>query len=66
MKIESVVLKRIGPVPFWRGETRCLDELDRIYRRAIVQASAALSASRNAGSAQARRVCGVSPTDAAR
>ena len=34
MKIESAVLRRLGPVPFWRGEKRCLDELQRIYKRA--------------------------------
>ena len=34
MKIESAVLKRLGPIPFWRGEKKCLDELNRIYRKA--------------------------------
>lgn len=34
MKIETPVLKRLGPVPFWRGEKKCLDELQRIYNRA--------------------------------
>jgi len=34
MKIESAVLKRLGPVPFWRGEKKCLDELNRIYNKA--------------------------------
>lgn len=34
MKIETPILRRLGPVPFWRGETKCLDELERIYRRA--------------------------------
>lgn len=38
MKIESAVLKRLGPVPFWRGETKCLDELEKIYRRAMESA----------------------------
>jgi len=42
MKIESPVLKRLGPVPFWRGEKKCLDELQRIYRRAEVRARARL------------------------
>ena len=27
MKIETPILRRLGPVPFWRGETKCLDEL---------------------------------------
>ena len=34
MKIESAVLRRLGPVPFWRGEKKCLDELQRIYKKA--------------------------------
>ena len=34
MKIESAVLKRLGPIPFWRGEKKCQDELNRIYRKA--------------------------------
>ena len=34
MKIESPVLRRLGPVPFWRGEKKCLDELQRIYKKA--------------------------------
>ena len=38
MKIETPVLKRLGPVPFWRGESRCLDSLETIYRRAIAAA----------------------------
>ena len=33
MKIETPILKRLGPIPFWRGETRCLDALETIYRR---------------------------------
>ena len=38
MKIETPILRRLGPVPFWRGEKRCLDALERIYRRAIARA----------------------------
>ncbi len=34
MKIENAILRRLGPIPFWRGEKKCLVELDRIYRRA--------------------------------
>lgn len=34
MKIESPVLKRLGPVPFWRGEKKCLTEFNRIYKKA--------------------------------
>jgi len=34
MKIDSPVLKRLGPIPFWRGERRCIDALEEMYRRA--------------------------------
>lgn len=34
MKIETETLKRLGPVPFWRGERRCVEELERIYKKA--------------------------------
>lgn len=43
MKIESPVLKRLGPVPFWRGEKKCLDELNRIYEAAKKRAVEKLS-----------------------
>ena len=36
------VLKRLGPVPFWRGEQKCLSVLEPIYRRAMERARAAL------------------------
>ena len=39
MKIESTVLKRLGPVPFWRGREKCLAELDKVYRAATARAS---------------------------
>jgi len=39
MKIESPVLKRLGPVPFWRGTGKCLDELQRIYKKAAEAAT---------------------------
>ena len=42
MKIETPVLKRLGPVPFWRGEKKCLDELQRIYNRAAEAAESIL------------------------
>ena len=35
MKIETPILKWLGPVPFWRGQVKCLDELQRIYTKAI-------------------------------
>ena len=43
MKIESPVLRRLGPVPFWRGTKKCLPELDLVYRRATEAASRALA-----------------------
>ena len=44
MKIETPILRRLGPVPFWRGEQKCLDELERIYRRAAAHARGASAA----------------------
>lgn len=38
MKIDTPILRRLGPVPFWRGSTKCLDELQRIYTRAALRA----------------------------
>ena len=35
MKVETPVLKRLGPVPFWRGEEKCLDALEGAYRKAM-------------------------------
>ena len=35
MKVDTPILKRLGPIPFWRGEGRCLDELEKMYRKAI-------------------------------
>ena len=43
MKSESAVLKRLGPVPFWRGERKCLDLLSEMYRRAMERAQARLA-----------------------
>ena len=51
MKIESPVLRRLGPVPFWRGTSKCLDELQRIYKKAQEAASVRLS---SGGSESAR------------
>ena len=45
MKIETPILRLLGPVPFWRGEAKCLDELEGIYRRARRAASDRLGAS---------------------
>ena len=38
MKVETPILRRLGPVPFWRGSEKCLDALERIYRRAVAAA----------------------------
>lgn len=40
MKIDTPILKRLGPIPFWRGEKKCLDELQRIYAKAMKKAAA--------------------------
>lgn len=49
MKVETPILRRLGPVPFWRGTTRCLDELERTYRKAVEAARIRLGAAPNAG-----------------
>lgn len=54
MKIDSPVLKRLGPVPFWRGTKKCIPELDLVYRRARQAAEKALS-SENSADLPARR-----------
>ena len=46
MKCESAVLKRLGPVPFWRGERKCLDALGEMYGRAMERAKERLAAAR--------------------
>lgn len=46
MKTEVPILKRLGPVPFWRGEKKCLDELNRIYQRAMEAATAQIGSVR--------------------
>ena len=42
MKVETPILKRLGPVPFWRGTGKCLAELERIYTKAIAAAQTRL------------------------
>ena len=51
MKVETPILRRLGPVPFWRGTTRCLDELERTYRKAIEAARTRLGGVPDAGAA---------------
>ena len=48
MKIETPILKRIGPVPFWRGGEKCLDTLEGLYARAAGKAAKALAGGENA------------------
>lgn len=56
MKVETPILRRLGPVPFWRGTTRCLDELERTYRKAIEAARTRLGGLPDAGAvARTRR-----------
>ena len=47
MKVETPILKRLGPIPFWRGRERCLDSLESIYRRAAEKARRAQWVLRN-------------------
>lgn len=47
MKIETPILRRLGPVPFWRGEQKCLEVLEPIYRRAIEAARARIQSCRS-------------------
>ena len=42
MKTDIPILKRLGPVPFWRGERKCLPALEEIYRKAKAAAETAL------------------------
>ena len=35
MKAEVPIIRRLGPVPFWRGEEKCLVQLENAYRRAM-------------------------------
>ena len=43
MKSEVPILRRLGPVPFWRGEEKCVDSLERMYRKAMESARKALA-----------------------
>jgi hypothetical protein len=35
MKTDVPILKRLGPVPFWRGEVKCLGALEAMYKKAM-------------------------------
>lgn len=43
MAIKTPILKRLGPIPFWRGEKKCLDEFEKIYQKAISAATSTLN-----------------------
>ena len=47
MKVETPLLRRLGPVPFWRGEAKCLDSLERMYAKAMESARRALAKSKS-------------------
>lgn len=38
MKDTFPILKRLGPIPFWRGQAKCIGELDKMYSRASEKA----------------------------
>lgn len=44
MKADVPILKRLGPVPYWRGQDRCLDTLRTIYGKAMEDARRKLAA----------------------
>lgn len=50
MKIETPILKKLGPIPFWRGSEKCLDSLERMYRRAMERSNRVLQKTTPAGS----------------
>lgn len=49
MKIETPVLKKLGPIPFWRGNEKCLDSLEKMYRRAMERADKLLKSTKTNG-----------------
>ena len=49
MKIETPILKKLGPIPFWRGSEKCLDSLERMYRRAMERSNRVLQKTTPAG-----------------
>ena len=46
MKMETTTVRRLGPVPCWRGEKRVQEQLEEIYRKAAEKAKSALDGSR--------------------
>ena len=58
MKIETPILKRLGPVPFWRGERKCLDTLETSYKRAMESARTMLYGGASTSSREERSRAG--------
>ena len=56
MKNDIPLLKRLGAVPFWRGQDRFLPSLEAMYRRAGERAAAALERTRRPFSVTAAAV----------
>lgn len=55
MKIETPVLKRLGPIPFWRGLQKCLDELDVMYIKSARKAQNVRLAAEKAKEGEVRK-----------
>ena len=53
------ILKKLGPVPFWKGEEKCLPALDAIYRRAADKARETLAMKTQPENATRQRARGV-------
>ncbi|MBO7483420.1 MAG: hypothetical protein J6U17_06020 [Kiritimatiellae bacterium] len=54
-KNEPAMLRRLGPVPFWRGERKCLDSLRDMYERAAEYARRRLNSLREVPSREGGR-----------
>lgn len=42
MKIDLAVLRRMGPIPFWRGEKKFMDQMELLYKKAIEKSTKTL------------------------
>lgn len=49
MKIDTPILRRLGPIPYWRGREKCLDTLETIYKRAAEKAQRLLATHQRKG-----------------
>lgn len=61
MKIETPVLRRLGPVPFWRGGDKCLPALDAIYRVAAEKSRRVLASAAASGACAGAKKKGKEP-----